>query len=144
MDVLTWDLHIIEFGMVEVDEVATTLIQWLITRSSVQTPLVAIAPVLEAADVLAELGCIAHEVLLDSSLPGQRRLGIEKEETHPHLAGQVGRELDQILLGGGAQLTCLACAVRSAAPLLNFSSALIAAANLLTAKASASRAAKKR
>ena len=71
MNVLAWHFHSIELGMVEVDEIATALIQGLESRSCIKTPLVAIPPVLQSSNVLPQLRRVVHEVLLDSILLDQ-------------------------------------------------------------------------
>jgi hypothetical protein len=51
--ILSRDLNIVEFCMMEIDEVAAALVQRLAWRPGVQSPLVAIPPVLETANVLS-------------------------------------------------------------------------------------------
>lgn len=70
MNVLPGNLDIIKFGMMEIDQVATALIQWLVSGPSVKALFVTITPSLETTDVFAEFGRVValHEVFLDSSL----------------------------------------------------------------------------
>jgi len=117
LNVLTRDLDIVEPGVVELDQVATTLVQRLSFGSRIEIPLVCISPPLQASDVLAKLRHVLHEVFFDRSLCCQR-VPPTQASTYLQVARQIVRELVQVLLSHSIELAIVIWNTTPAAPLL--------------------------
>ena len=68
LEILTGYVDFIEFGMMELVQVAAVLIKRLSLPAAIQTPFVHIAPILEAEDVLLERKTVFHKVSFDGAL----------------------------------------------------------------------------
>lgn len=68
LNVLARDLYIIEFRMMELNQIAAPLVKGLTAGSDIEALLVRVTPVLQSLDVLAKLRHVLHEIFLDRSL----------------------------------------------------------------------------
>ena len=68
LNVLAWHFHLIEFGVVEFDKVAATLVKRLCSWAGVEVLFICVSPPLQPFDIFAQPRHVFHEVLLDSRL----------------------------------------------------------------------------